>query len=151
MDTETENLATAHVISIEDYRWKLALLVGRISQRNQAMPASLATLLSITIQIDREIEMLAGHLRPVCWNSTTQSSNNMKIALESHEIIITYFWHYQAKAYLHLPFMLQSPAESQFDYNRTACVTASRELVQVYIRLRELVGEKINLCRVVDF
>jgi len=47
--------------------------------------------------------------------------------------------------------MLQSPSSSEFDYNRTACISGSREVVQVYIRMRELAGGRINLCRVVDF
>jgi Fungal specific transcription factor domain len=151
VDLEVKVITTTGVISNDHYRRTLALLVGRISQRNQEMPTSLTTLLSTTIPIDRELEVLASHLPPPCWNAVAPSRQNIKSALESHEDIITYFWHYQAKAYLHMPFMLQCPADNHFDYNRRACVTASREIVQVYIRMRELTGGSINLCRVVDF
>jgi hypothetical protein len=71
--------------------------------------------------------------------------------LANHESIIMHFWHDQAKAYLHLPFMLQSPSSSEFDCNRTACISGSREVVQVYIRMRELAGGRTSLCRLVDF
>ena len=37
-----------------------------------------------------------------------------------------------------------------FPHN-TACISGSREAVQVYIRIRELASGRINLCRVVDF
>lgn len=149
LDCEIEH---AGVINSEHYRRKLAILVGKIGQRNQTTQASLTTLLSTTIQIDHELDMLARHLEPVSWNPTMPSPTySIKGALTNHESVITHFWHYQAKAYLHLPFMLQHPASSEYDYNRTACLSGSREIVQVYIRIRELAGGKINLCRVVDF
>jgi hypothetical protein len=107
--------------------------------------------LSTTIPIDRELEELASYLPPLCWKTSIPSNQGIKATLESHGDVITYFWHYQAKAYLHMPFMLQCPTDNHFDYNRRVCVTASREIVQVYIRMRELVGGSINLCRIVDF
>lgn len=152
LEPQTDLSSAVGVTSSEDYRRKLAILVGRISQRNQVIPISIATLLSTTIQIDNELNVLATHLEPLSWNPIASSLNSsIKDALMNHESIITHFWHYQAKAYLHLPFMLQCHASNEFNYNRTACLTGSREIVRVYIRMRELAGGKINLCRVVDF
>ena len=47
--------------------------------------------------------------------------------------------------------MLQSPSSSEFDLNRTAYISGSREVVKVYIQMREFAGGRINLCRLLDF
>jgi Fungal specific transcription factor domain len=151
LDTDIENMTAAGCICDEYYRRKLALLVGKISQRNHAIPTSLATALSTTIQIDHELEVLARHLPPLHRTPLMPILHSIKDLRTNHDSVITNFWHYQAKLYLHLPFMLQSPGDSQFDYHRTACLAASREIVQVYVRMRVLGGPQLNPCRIVDF
>jgi hypothetical protein len=70
----------------------------------------------------------------ISWNPIMPSQTySIKDALGNYESITTHFWHYQAKAFLHLPCMLQSPSSSEFDCNHTACISGSREVVRVYI------------------
>jgi hypothetical protein len=140
------------LISCDLYRKKLFTVISNIGDRNQAMQISSDTTLTTTMEIDQELDALSRHLRPISWNPIMASHTcSIKDALGDYENIITHFWHYQAKAYLHLPFMLQSPSSSEFDINHTACVSGAREVVQVYIRMRDFTGGRINLCRVVDF
>ena len=151
LDPEKQNMTSKGPISTGDCKRKLAVLVGTITQRNQAISTSLASLLPATIQIDHELESLVSLLPPLCWDSIMPSGHSRIYDLDTHELMTTHFWHHQAKAYLHLPFLLQYPTDSQFDYNRAQCLIASYEMIQVYIRMRELAGERFNFCRVVDF
>lgn len=146
LDPERRDIASTGA-----YRRKLAGIVGTISQRNQATPTSLSSLLLTTTQIDHELENLANSLPSFGWHSVALSDQNTMHTDEIHERVTTHFWYHQAKAYLHLPFMLQPPSDSQYDHNRTQCLTASREMIQVYVGMRAIAGGKINLCRVVDF
>lgn len=151
-DSQVELLAGPGIISGDLYRKKLFTVISKIGDRNQAMQVSSDTTLTTTMEINQELDALSSHLQPISWNPIMPSQTySIKDALGNYESIITHFWHYQAKAYLHLPFMLQSPSSSEFDYNHAACISGSREVVQVYIRMRELAGGRINLCRVVDF
>jgi len=151
-DSQVELQVGPGIISCDLYRKKLFTVISKIGDRNQAMHISSDTTLTTTMEINQELDALSNHLQPISWNPIMPSQTySVKDALGNYESIITHFWHYQAKAYLHLPFMLQSPSSSEFDCNRTACVSGSREVVQVYIRMRELAGGRINLCRVVDF
>ena len=151
-DSQVELPAGPGIISCDLYRKKLFIMISKIGDRNQAMQISSDTTLTTTMEINEELDALSSHLQPISWNPITLSQAcSMTDALGNYENIITHFWHYQAKAYLHLPFMLQSPYSSEFDCNHAACISGSREVVQVYIRMRELAGGRINLCRVVDF
>jgi hypothetical protein len=138
-NSQVEQLARPGTIPCDLYRRKLFTVIGKINDRNQAMQISSDTTLTTTMEINQELDALFSRLPPISFNITM------------HETVLTHFWHYQAKTYLHLPFMLQGPSSSKFDGNRTACISASRDLVHVYIRMRELAGDRINLCRVVDF
>ncbi|KAK5313080.1 hypothetical protein LTR93_011075 [Exophiala xenobiotica] len=151
-DSQAELLAGPGTISCHLYRKKLFTVISKIGDRNQAMQISSDTTLTTTMEINQELDALSRHLQPISWSLIMPSQTySVKDALGNYENIITHFWHHQAKAYLHLPFMLQSPSSSEFDCNRTACISGSREVVRVYIRMRELAGGRINLCRIVDF
>ncbi|KAK0311553.1 hypothetical protein LTR01_003549, partial [Friedmanniomyces endolithicus] len=147
-----ERLTDSGAISCDLYRKSLFTVLGRISDRNQAMQGSSNATLTATMGLDRELNALSIHLQPVSWDSLIPSqAHSMKDGLALYESLITHFWHYQARAYLHLPLMLRVPSSGEFDYNRTACISGSREVVRVYIRMREFADGRINLCRLVDF
>jgi hypothetical protein len=131
LDPGDPNKNGTDLLSDGYYRRKLAILVNTISQRNQATSTSLATLLSATMQIDRELEGLASLPPSSWWQPLEPSDQRAMDAWEFHERETTQFWHHQAKAYLHLPFMLQSPNDTRFDCNRAQCLISSRRMIQV--------------------
>jgi hypothetical protein len=147
-DLGRDETGKTSTISCAHYRRKLSIIVGTISQRNQANPTSS---LSGTLDIDHELESLASLMPIHWWDLIAPSKESSKDALEIHERISTQFWHHQAKAYLHLPFMLQSPTDGSYDHSGTQCLIASRKMIQMYITMRELTGGRINICRVIDF
>jgi hypothetical protein len=151
-DSRVELPAGPGTISCDLYRKRLFSVISKIGDRNQAMQISPNTTLTTTMEINQELDELSNHLPTISWNPVVLSQTyNMKGSLGNYESIITHFWHYQAKTYLHLPYMLQSPSSSEFDYSHIACISGSREVVQLYIKMRELTGGKINFCRRVEF
>ncbi|KUJ12180.1 uncharacterized protein LY89DRAFT_786309 [Mollisia scopiformis] len=152
LDSQVELLPGPGIISFDLYRKKLFSVISKIGDRNQAMQISSNTTLTTTMEINQELDALSSHLQPISWNTTMPSqTESRKDTLGNYESIITNLWHYQAQSMLHLPFMLQSPSSGEFDCNRTVCISGSRKVVQVYIKMRELAGGRINLCRLVDF
>lgn len=133
----------------QHYRKKLAIIVGRISHRNQGDPAQLP---SSTDSIAEELHALAGLMPPQWWQLDPPSSSSLNEGiLELHERMGAQFCHYQAQVYLHLPLMLQSPANERYDNNSAKCLAGSRKMIQIYVQMREYARGKINICRVMDF
>lgn len=58
--------------------------------------------------------------------------------------------HYNLLAVLHLPFLLRTGTDHHFDYNKSTCLYASREVLSRYIVFRSVV-RVVFCCRPVDF
>ncbi|KAI9810453.1 MAG: hypothetical protein M1827_006229 [Pycnora praestabilis] len=127
---------------------KLSIIVGRVINRNQATSTpSLAS----TLDIDQQLEDLVKSAPEQWWSiPTSQSLTSVSIEV-SAGITATHFWYCQTKAFLHLPFMLQSATDRRYDYNRHACLDASRKMVQLYHALRLDDGGAFFMCKIMDF
>ena len=130
------------------YKRILSTMAGRVSHINHS---NLASSLSNSMEIDHDLDRLASLMTPRWWRLVAPSEDPSIDPLELHEQIVTQFCYHQTKAYLHLPFMVQCPSDNQYDHNRLQCLRASREMGLIYIKMRELSGGRINLCRVIDF
>lgn len=69
---------------------------------------------------------------------------------EAYTDLMTSLWFHQLTAWLHLPFLLKSSTPGRYEYNRTSCVTASREMIGHYSAIRDLTLESF-CCRSLDF
>ncbi|KAI8712615.1 hypothetical protein NCS52_01360100 [Fusarium sp. LHS14.1] len=58
--------------------------------------------------------------------------------------------HYNLLTVLHLPYLLRKTPSHQYDYNKTVCTYASREILNRYIAFRSIV-RIVFCCRPVDF
>lgn len=58
--------------------------------------------------------------------------------------------HYNLLTVLHLPYLLRKTPSHQYDYNKTVCTYASREVLNRYIAFRSIV-RIVFCCRPVDF
>ncbi|RSL66569.1 hypothetical protein CEP54_003711 [Fusarium duplospermum] len=58
--------------------------------------------------------------------------------------------HYNLLTVLHLPYLLRKTPSHQYDYNKTVCTYASREVLNRYIAFRSIV-RIVFCCRIVDF
>ncbi|CAG9990284.1 unnamed protein product [Clonostachys byssicola] len=58
--------------------------------------------------------------------------------------------HYNMLNIVHLPYLLRQDASSRYDYSKTVCTYASREVLNRYITFRSVV-RVVYCCRLVDF
>ena len=127
------------------YQRKIAMIVGDIIDRNQA-PSSSS--LPLTLEIDQNLENVAQIMTDDWWN--IQPGENITVQ-EAFCRQGTQLWHYQIKAFLHLPFMLQSAADRRFEYNRHACLDAARQMIHRYHVIRMNDDGAYFTCKVMDF
>ena len=135
-------------MSTELYREKLSVIAGRVIDRNQA---STSPSFSATLEIDQKLDDLAGSMADDWWDLGSAKVPEMVSIEEFNHRLGAQFWHHQIKAALHLPFMLRSAADRRFEYSRTACFDASREVLQRYHVLRMDDNAVYFMCRVIDF
>ncbi|KAJ0424612.1 hypothetical protein BJY00DRAFT_244967 [Aspergillus carlsbadensis] len=104
-----------------------------------------------TQKIDYELNTLANSVPSKWWTplDLTQDMDNkamMERVLSAHLQIV----HYNLLAVLHLPYLLWDTDDSRFEYSKTTCIYASREVLNRYITFRSIV-KKVTCCRPVDF
>jgi len=130
------------------YQRKIAMIVGNIIDRNQASSNSS---LPLTLEIDQNLENVAQIMTDDWWNTESDhSAQTLKIE-ESFCRQGTQLWHYQIKAFLHLPFMLQSATDCRYEYNRHACLDAARQMIHRYSAIRLTDDGAYFACKVMDF
>jgi hypothetical protein len=144
---EDESNGLTNIASSGVFRRKLALIARTVSQRSQK---ALSDSQPSTQDIDQELDHLANIMATHWWHDATPKHNIPDI-IENHERIVSQFSYHQVKVYLHLPFFLQPPNEAQHDGSRIQCLNASRNMIVMYIKMREQAAGKVKLCRVIDF
>jgi hypothetical protein len=144
---EDESNGFKNMASSGIFRRKLALVARTVSQRGQR---ALSDSQPSTQDIDQELDHLANNMSTHWWHDATLKHNIPDI-IENHERIVSQFWYHQVKVYLHLPFFLQPPSETQNESSRIQCLDASRSMIVMYVKMREQAAGKVKLCRVIDF
>ncbi|KAN0103552.1 hypothetical protein V8E51_011865 [Hyaloscypha variabilis] len=112
---------TSEAMSGSIFRFDLSIIVSAISQMS---PEISPLSLPKTIEIDNQLRDLA-HNMPPCW--------------------------WDLVAYLHLPFIVEHIDNHSYEQNHEKCLQASREIMKIYIMLREVLGATIHICRIIDF
>ncbi|KAI9871643.1 MAG: hypothetical protein M1830_002658 [Pleopsidium flavum] len=147
-DLDTEIATGNGIMPAVVYRRKLSAIAGRVIDRNQASsPPSL----SLTLDLVEKLDDLAKAMPDDWWNITSAGATGRTGSNEFYECLMAQFWHHQIKAFLHLPFMLQSASDCRFEYSRLACLDASRDLIQTYHIMRLNDGAAFYMCKVIDF
>lgn len=130
------------------FEMRLSLIAGHISRWNQAEPSNV---FSLTQVIDEEMHRLAKEMPQTWWNVPKLDGKSRSRGVARHfNRLTTQMWYYQLETLLHLPFMLRATSERRYDYNKHTCLIASREVLALYITLRDA-GNTQLMCRVVDF
>ena len=130
------------------YQRKIAMIVGDIIDRNQ-VPSSSS--LPLTLEIDQKLENAAQIMADDWWDIESNQSNHDITVQEAFCRQGTQLWHYQIKAFLHLPFMLRSAIDRRYEYNRHACLDAARQMIHRYRVIRLNDDGTYFACKVMDF
>lgn len=148
-DLEIDDVEAAGLSREEIYRRKLTIVAGDIIDRNHASKSSAFT---ATQEIDEKLEALASEMPAEWWGlpAVPCPIEPGKLARLNSRIRVQ-FLHYQSETFLHLPFMMRAAAEPRFNYNKSVCLKATRELIRRYLVLRELYANYHFVCKVTDF
>jgi hypothetical protein len=139
---------TSEAMSASIFRRNLSIIVSAISQMSpEISPLSLLK----TIEIDNQLRDLAHNMPRCWWDLVVPSRDNISEIMDLNERMNAQIWFYQAQAYLHLPFIVENIDNHSYEQNHEKCLQASREIMKIYIILREVLGATIHICRIIDF
>lgn len=126
---------------------RLCLLAGLITTRNQK---ELPHTYTSTLEIDEQLKQLAKE-SPESWFSVPPLSPGVRSTenADAIDLVANQMWYFQLIQMLHLPFMLRSFQESRYEYSRTSCLTASKEILLRYLAIRTTDNTQLH-ARVVD-
>ncbi len=130
------------------YQRQIAMIVGNIIDRNQT---SSSPSLPLTLEIDQNLENAARIMTDDWWDIESAQSAQAITVQESFCRKGTQLWHFQTKAFLHLPFMLQSATDRRYEYNRHACLDAARQMIHRYHLFRLDDDGVYFTCKIMDF
>jgi hypothetical protein len=138
----------AHLLSPEEvYNRKITPFVSRLVDRTlSGKPPVLAT----TQELDEELDTIAKSL-PDSWWEPPPEVGPEKTAASSDALnrALAHIHHFQFVALLHLPYMLRGDSDRRHQYNRFACLNASREILIRYTNVWKAC--RTFSCKVIDF
>ena len=141
-DVQTMIKSRGEYSSVEIYRIRLCVIIGRLIDRNQG---SNVMSISNTLSIDHDLDELARSMPDEWWHSPL---DNTVDDAASYDAAINRLWHHQARALLHLPFMLKTSTDRRYAYSKIAAMDSSREMIKAFQYLRADAGARMYLCKV---
>ncbi|RFU27315.1 hypothetical protein B7463_g9035, partial [Scytalidium lignicola] len=106
---------------------------------------------TMTQKIDETLNKVASSIPAKWWTPIDlhkgMDGNEVMLKVISMQMQIV---HYNLLTVLHLPFVLRDMPDYRFDYNKTTCTYASREVLSRFITFRSVV-RIVFCCRIVDF
>ncbi|RHZ43217.1 fungal specific transcription factor domain-containing protein [Aspergillus thermomutatus] len=122
-------------LSPEDiYHKHLYHIAGLILARNQETSTHS---FSTTQRIGEQLDSLAEQMPSPWWEVPTNILNNRtKEASVQFERVMCQIWHFELAVLLHLPFMLLGATDRRYEYSRTSCLDASRNLIKRWLAIR---------------
>jgi hypothetical protein len=129
----------------ERFMYDLAMIAGHIIERNQShQTADYA----VTLAIDQEIQQCKSRIPAEWWNSISNPSTPPTVIYGLGILKIEFF---ASQKMLHLPYMLKSSLDNNYEYSRLQALDACRETIKAYQMVREHAGLKLTICDVMDF
>ena len=130
----------------EHYFTRLSHIVGHIIDRNQQLPSN--NMLPLTWKIEAELMELAASMTNEWWEPNREPGGAAK---RVYSELLPQFWHHQARALLHLPFMLKATTDRVFEYSKKATLESAREMIACYRVIRPAQGYGSTVCKMLDF
>lgn len=117
---------------IQKYHRSLTLISGMILRRNES-PTT--TAFAATQEIDEKLETLAKTMSSSWWE-IPQAFTSADDALIKFNRVWAQIHHYQLESLVHLPFMLRAATDRRYEYSKSSCLRASRELIRRWLYFR---------------
>jgi hypothetical protein len=126
-------------------RYDLSIIAGHIIERNQNHRTSEY---SVTLNIDQELHQCRGRIPSEWWNGLPSIGTPLETI---YGLSIMKMQFYSFRKMLHLPYMLKSAIDENYQYSRLAALDASREIIRAYQTVRVHPDLAISICDVFDF
>ncbi|KAI1778280.1 hypothetical protein F4818DRAFT_292568 [Hypoxylon cercidicola] len=139
-----------------------AVIMGAIIRRNastnrhqhrQQQTAAVDAAFGTTQTIDCDLELAAKSMGAEWWQPVAvpdpATASPMEL-VQAHGHVMMQMNHHHLLILLHLPYMLRDPKERRWDYSKTTCLHASRELLRAYLLFRHLT-DAASACRHTDY
>lgn len=126
----------------------LTLLSAKVIDRNQR---GLSLSVSRTNEIHKELEVATKNLDETFWNSPNALASGRITREEYLEQIAVQCWLYQLLVLLHMPLMIHSVENTQFEKHRIICLDASRNLLKVYHIMRSDTFSAFGMVKLIDY
>ncbi|KAF2482554.1 hypothetical protein BDY17DRAFT_251487 [Neohortaea acidophila] len=107
---------------------------------------------ALTQSLDKELQKAAAGVPSRWWltpNLEDSSHDALALFLDDRRLS-TQMSHFNLLNKLHLPYMLLSSTEYEYQYSKIACVNASREVLSRFVALRRF-SQITFTCRIADF
>lgn len=132
---------------------RTSVLAGKVIDRTQGVhELSLAG----ALDIDQELDTISESMPAEWWDPQAHLFGIVDPyeRIKMRERILAQIYFHQLRIYLHLPFMLKYASatnSSKYEYNRTTCFGACRDLLRLYHFIRDGNGQPMYECKVIDF
>ncbi|KAI1380836.1 hypothetical protein F4677DRAFT_199942 [Hypoxylon crocopeplum] len=130
------------------------MITGRIIKRNlSSNKAAGDAAFGTTQAIDCDLEQAAKSMGAEWWQPVEPIDTSIATAyelVEAHGHVMMQMNHHHLLILLHLPYMMRDPKERRWDYSKTTCLHASRELLRAYLIFRHLT-QAASACRHTDY
>ncbi|CAI7603531.1 unnamed protein product [Penicillium pancosmium] len=123
---------------------------SRMLERNESGPCT--NDFALTQSLDLELQQ-AGRSMPSKWwlmPNLDRVFDDPQALFFDMGRLFNQLYHYNLLNQLHLPYMLRSSPERQYEYSRMTCVNASREILSRFLMFRGFNSNSF-CCRTVDF
>jgi hypothetical protein len=127
-----------------------SVIVSRIMARNESKSSSHDFVL--TQEIDLELQKAAKNLPSKWWlmpNLTAVASDKQALYSDTGRLVDQVF-HYNLLNMLHLPQMMRSSSEHKYEYSKTMCANAAREILSRFNMFRSF-NKIASSFRIIDF
>lgn len=123
----------------------IATICGQLNQRNQNCQTSDY---AFTLALDQELQRAQNRIPSQWWDRT--AGGGTPIA-EIYRLGMLKAQFYSVQKLIHLPYMLKSFRDKQYEFSRFAALSACRETIKTYQSVREKSDLSLAMCDTTDF
>ncbi|KAF7561061.1 hypothetical protein G7046_g3062 [Stylonectria norvegica] len=127
---------TASVYPFDKLGKAYSVIAGRIAERNEL---SGSEAYALTQSIDLEMEEAASMMSNVWWKLPDMAvcCSSSDSFMDDTSAMKLQIRHYSLLIFLHLPYLLRDREQRRYEYNRSVCMQASRDVLDRFVEYRK--------------
>lgn len=151
LSTTTTYSSNSPIDVLERHHAALSARIGERNASHQKDPTRHLGIYALTQEIDLELEAAAGYVPPEWWDEPYLDPSATQDRLwDATAKILVQIRHFTLALMLHVPYMLRDIDSPRYDYSKTTCMTAARDLLSRFLAFRAHSVSAYH-CRCVDY